>query len=98
MVSLGTINRDLKFSSGSKHIIHTYNDTDYEILRSADTGNVGLNAKGAYLYLGYYNTTRIYLSPKGANSTAPIVIIGPGTYGTSLPSSGEAGQIFFLKG
>lgn len=94
-LSGGTLTGSLKFSSGAKYIYHTYNDTEYDILRSANTANVSINAKGGYLYLGYYHTTRIYLSPKGENSTAPIVIIGPGTYGTSLPDSGVTGQIFF---
>ena len=69
------------YNGTGKHYYTAYDGTDYAVIRNYNNGNMAYNACSGGIYLGWADTVRIH--------------IGSHSYGSSLPSSGATGQIFF---
>ena len=93
-VEFGDVTKDIHFDSGAYNITHTYNSTAYNILKMPNSANISLNAQSGNVYIGYETTTNISLGPKGSNSTAPSLYIGPGIYETT---GTDAAKLYFKK-
>ena len=80
-------------TAGSAVTATDVNGKEWNILYNVQNSNknIQLNSTNGDIFIGWENTTGIRL---GCNTNCPIRL-GTGAYGTSLPSSGLEGQIFF---